>query len=459
MSVTLKDRKQLAAEFIRRFRQYTDLVTWFGPNSVMRAFALAMGGAAEGAERLYTALVRRITLMAASGTYLTSVAAERGSDRLAGQRAKVLVIVRPYQVNVTAITAGATDLIEVDDSDPFAVSDSIRIRNGDGTVTEIRTIIAITSGTGPSGGDELEVASLTGSYTPSTEDVDVLLRYTVAAGTTLLSNSGASFETLEAVTTGDSNPVLDGEGTFVGLADKVWCECTEVGALGNIDADTIDDFSPSIDDVLSVFNPEPGTGGADEETDYDLKYRTAHRPTLANQETLTWLEALLAKGNSDVLRAIRTTSSYVSTMAVKVLHRNGGPFSTANLTALDTYAGQRVRSYLTVECSNVTLTSVEVEAQITLDPDVTLEDVWKEAANRLASFLDHRKWAWGEDVDEADLLTIVNGTPGVATLVTATFLPASDVTVAVDSLPTLASLALEDTDSGDTMQADLAVSF
>lgn len=456
---TIRDRRSLVQEFIRRMLAYTDEVSWFGPSSVIRAFAEAVAGLVEGAYLLWVALVKRYTLMASSGDALTQTAAERGANRLPAQAAKVLVIFQPETANVSAITSGGTDLIEVDDSTPFQAGDEIRVRNGDGTVTELRTIIAITIGTGPGGGDEVEVATLTGPYSPGSDDVDVLFRALVPTGTEISTTVGVVFETLADVYTSDANPVLDGESTYVGLADKTWCECQTKGAAGNIEPLTVTELVATIRGVKAVSNPEPGTGGADEEADFDLKYRAIHAATIANQETEIWLETLARAGNGDVLRAFRTTSTTVGTMAALVLHRNGGPFTTAALAEMESYIEDRVRSYMAVSLGNVTLTSVEVEAVITLNADATLESIGKAASSSLAAFLDYRKWKRGTAVDEADLLTIVNTTPGVATLESASFLPASDVAVGAESFPVLVRLSLEDATSGLTWNADLAVSF
>lgn len=455
----VRSRPSLVQEWIRRFISYTDEVSWFGPNSAIRAWAVSTAGVAEGVYLLYAAVLRRFTLLGSSGEALRQVARERGCEALEGTYARLLVIVSPEQANVSAITAGITDLIEVDDSSPFLAGDTIRIRNGDGTVTETATIIAITVGTGPGGGDELEVAPLVGAYTPATDDVDVLARVTVPAGTSIATSVGVTFTTTTDVTTSDANPILDGESTFVGLADKAWAECDERGERGNIDPLAVTGLVASIRGVRDVSNPDPGAGGHDEETDLELKYRAMHRPTGASQETAAWLEELARLANPDLLRARTVTSTTIGSMEAVVLRRNGGAFTTAELDAMETWLAARVRSYLTVSLSNVTLTSIEVEATITLDPGATLEGVGKAAAAALAAFLDFRKWAWGTSVDEAELLSLVNNTAGVATLQIGTFLPAADVTVAANSLPTLVRLSLLDEATGDTWNADLAVGF
>lgn len=455
----IKDRKELTEEWIRRFITYTDRVTWFGSNSVMRAWAIATAGLVENSFQLYVAVLRRFTLFASRDEDLAVVAAERGAERRAATRARLLVVVRPFAANVTAVTVGATDLIEVDDSSGFAPGDSIRIRNGDGTVSDVRTIIAITTGTGPNLGDELEVATLTGAYTPLTDDVDVLLRVLLPEGT-LVTTGSIQFQTLENLTTGDANPVLDGEGTFVGLADKVWAEAVVRGLSGNIEPRTITGLVTPVAGVVSVFNPERGLGGADSETDFELKRRAIEGPSEKAQETEAWFEALAKLGNEDVLRVVRPTGEVaLGTLIMRVLHRNGGGFSATELADLETFIEQRVRSYMEVSLSNVVLTSIEIDAQVTLETDATLEGVWREYSSRVAAYLDFRKWQFGETVDADDLRKILEDVPGVAGVDASTFAPSTDVPVTATSLPTLTRISLLDIDSTDTVNADLSVAF
>ena len=459
---TLKDRRQLAEEWIRRVLTYTSEVTWFGPQSLMRAWALATAAMGELAVQSYVALLRRTTLLASSGDALTDLAAERGATRYGAARAKTMVIVQPFTTTFSNVQVGGggpgVDEIEVADSSGFSAGMSVRLLSEDGATSETATVIAITAGTGLGGGDELQVATLTGTYSTGT----VLARVTIAAGASFPSTVGTYFQSIEAVTTGDANPLLAGESTALSLADKVWVEAITAGADGNVDALAINDVlvtGARPTGIVGAYNPSPALGGSDGETDLDLKYRSMHRATLANQETLAWLEALAKEANNDVLRAVRVDVTSAGVMNAKVLHRNGGVFSAAQLAQIEEYIDARVRSYMQTSLANVTLTAVEVEAEITLDPNVTLLQVWQRASARLADFLDFRKWEFGAEVDEADLAALVSQTPGVASMVTSTFLPAANVAPASDSLPTLVRLSLRDTVSGDTINATLAQSF
>ena len=95
----------------------------------------------------------------------------------------------------------------------------------------------------------------------------------------------------------------------------------------------------------------------------------------------------------------------------------------------------------------------------TLDPDANLEEVWRRCSAALANFLDFRRWAFGGDVDEADLLSILNAVEGIASINTASFLPASDVAVADDSLPYLASFRLSDDQAGTSRESAFTVGY
>lgn len=463
MEPDIRTRREIVASTVRRLAAYAPSLTFFGRGSgVARGFAEAIADAEYLGHRTYAALVRRFSALGATGTYLDEVLGELGVRReTTGVRAKVLVVFRPASTTVADVTtSGGDDYIEVEDATHFAAGAVLRIRSADGTTTETATVASVSVGTGAvNGWDELVITGgLSNAYSPTTESVTVTRRALVDAGTRLNSAAGVAFDTLGAIYTSDRNPVLDGESTALALADKVWAECVVPGDVGNVDPYAITEIATPIDGVTDVFNPAPAMGGASTESDELYRYRGVHDASAAGQETSAWLEALLRRANGDVARVVRTTSSEAGVMAVKVLG-SAGTYSNARLEALEDYANQRVRSYMTVDVTNVTLTAVAVEVKGTLDPGTDIDTFWKAAAGRLATFLDWRAWEFGVDVDEAELLAVVQGTPGLASMETATFQPSSDVAVDDESLPVLASISFMDTATGNTRGADLSVLF
>lgn len=459
---TYPDRRELYRKAVLLLGAYTGEVTWFGRGSVVGAVLRVAAFMGEIASQLAVRTQARLSPLAATTDNLDALLAEFGTERRTATRAQVLVIVRPARARVTNVDVGGgtgtNDLLEVDASTGFTVGMSIRIRNADATVTETATILAITTGTGPNGGDELEVAALGGTYTPDldADDVVVLARISVPAGTALTSTSGVAFTTLTSVTTGESNPLLDGMSTSVSLADKVIAEADEAGEDGKIEPYDITNLNPEVDGVVSAFNPSPGYGGNAEETDSQARNRLIHQAAVANQTTEAWLIAACQSSDEDVMRVRPATSSSMNTVGMSVLTRAGGALTTTKKEALIAYLIARSRAGLDFEIDDVTLTEVSITATITLARGYELRQVFINAASAVATYLDAETWAWGTDVDAGTLYDLVRAVDGVESLDPGDFTPASDVAVASDSLPTLVYLSLTDGATGDTVGGDLA---
>lgn len=462
MTTDLKTMPELFAEYTRRVVTYTGEITYFGENGIAFGLGQATAGLAAQNNSLHRALLRRFTLLGAQDDDLEAVVEEYGTRKRKGNRARVLVILRPHVATVLGIVGGA---IEVDDGTKFLAGYSLRIRSADGATTEAATIASVSSGTGPNGGDVLDVGSLVNTYDTAT-DIKVLLREIITEGTSFQSDSGVSFEALEDCVVGDLNPVLDGESATLALNDKVWAEATVKGAGGNVPANTVKAFTAANVKVKAVLNPERGFGGFETESDFEVKRRTAHGGQLRAQETAAFMEALALKGSSRVLRLFAAEAEAVSTVGGVVLTRNGGGLSSDERAALTAFMQDRMRSNMRVQLTNVVPTAVEVSADITLQPGTgttkqRLKAAWTAACDRLAAFLDFRKWDPEEatSVDNSDLLALVSQTPGVATLLTSSFVPAAPVPVALQSVPIFVRLTLTDTVSGETFGADLAAEF
>ena len=452
-----KTRRELVSENVRRMVTLQDRINYFGANSVGRALVDLASTLGEVGQQMVAGLTQRFSLL--GGTFATGLAdtlEEYGAPRLGADRSMVLVCLQPWFTAVTAITNAATSRIEVFDSSRFAVSDSVRIRSN-ATTTEIRTVIAITTGTGPNGGNEIEVALLSNSYNPTTQNVALLLRKTITADTTLTTSVGVNVQTIDAVTVGDSNPIFDGETTALALLDKVWCECTVAGSRGAFGPFVVTGFLVAEPDVRGAFNPEAAIGGADEATAQESKYRAAYYPAIQNVETQAGILALAKAGNPRVLRTLITPPTALRTIDVYVLTRQVGPLSSGDKTSLALYMNQRMRAKTVVQLLDMPLTAITVEATVTLDGSVTLSDAWRAAAARYATNIDPRSWEFERPVERADLITWLNTLPGIENINSTTFLPAADVAVTV--LPYFVSLSLRDANTGAIINDTVAVSF
>lgn len=458
----LQTQGDLVRSFIERFTAYQAIITYFGTNSVINALAVAIAGLAANGPRLLRSLIQRFTLLGAAGDDLSAVMEEMGVTRDAARRGRVLVVMQPHAVNVLDITVnGLVHDIEVDDATEFEAGDSIRVVNGDGTETEVAEVDVIGSvGAGANGGTVITtVAALTGTYDPANEDVDLLLRYVVPRDTLLRTSVGVQYQTLDSVTVGDRNPVLNGESDALSLSDKVWAECTTAGARGAIGPLTITGFVVAVPKVKRILNPERAAGAVDEESDFDGKYRASHHASLQAVDTAAWALAHLQVIAPNTLRVVPTTATTMQEMRFLVLAKTAAPLTTQEKEQAIVYLEARSRSLLSVTLDDVTLTAVELDVTATILEGYDDEEVWRDLAKRAADFLDFRTWTEAETVDDADLLALANDTPGIGNIDTLTFAPAADVTVATGSFPYLTRVTLRNATTGDIRGADLAQEF
>lgn len=466
MDPVLKTRQAHLEDAIRRVVAASANLTVFTRDSVNRSLLEPLAADAENADLAQNAILNRTLIQNAQDPHIQVIGESRGYryDRL-GRRARVLAILTPFTTNASAVTvfSGSVDSITVADGATIAVGESIRIGYTDqstGTYyTETATVSAkptahvIRVPTLTTRSAAQYQAAITAGY-----EVVVTARTTLAAGTTVTS-TGGTFQTLSAVTVGDGNSILAGEGAALSLADKVWCEATERGAAGNIDRFALTGLSPSNDGIVQVYNPERGRGGAGAEDISSYRQRVIEGPSVYAQEPLAWLLATGKELNRNLLRVVKTSTSVLNTVAIKVLKDNGGSFTSDELTALAEGLVQRSRSGILYTVANVSLTSLEVEAQIRLQPEYTLEQVWRAVSNAVATYVDFRTWPFGGDVDDAALLSIVRSVAGVANVDTATFLPSADLSVGAESLPVLTRVSVQNIATGGTINSSLAVSF
>ena len=458
----LQTQGDLVRSFIERFMAYQDQITYAGTNSVTYALATGVAGLAANGPRLLRSLVRRFTLLGATRQDLTEVMLEMGVTRGGPARGRVLVVMQPHAVNVLDITVnGSVHDIEVDDAAEFDAGDSIRVVNGDGTETEVAEVDSIGSaGAGANGGTVITtVAALTGTYDPAADDVDLLLRYVVPRDTLLRTSAGVQYQTIDSVTVGDRNPVLNGESDALGLSDKVWAECTTAGARGAIGPLSVTGFVVAVPKVKRILNPERAVGAADEESDFDGRYRASHHASIQATDTAAWALARLQEIAPNTLRVVPTTATSLQQMRFLVLTRSAGPLTSTEKEQAIAYMEARARSLLDVVLDDVTLTAVELDVTATLVEDYSLEEVWRELATRASAFLDFRTWTEAETVDDADLLSLANETPGIGNIDTLTFQPSADVVVATGSFPYLARVTLRDAATGEYRGADLDQEF
>lgn len=435
---------------------YDDTVTYFGKNSAEGALLWATSNQANAIMASVAEIYRRSILKAASGDYLHDKAEENGVawEGLATRASMYIVVVPEYAI-VSNIAGGGPNYTLTIDNEAFLAADVVLVRGADGTVTESAVVGAVGAGTITLPLNAANVVAWNADIAAGGEVV-VIFQATVPVDTTVTTSVGVTFETTKAVTTGNVNPILNGESSALALVDKAWCECTVTGSNGNVDQMSATGITPTVRGVARVFNPVQASGGTDDKSDYQIKYEVSHAATALAATPQLAIEAIAKQGNGDVFRLAYDTAGILNTISVRALTRSLSSLSSSAKTELAAYIQSRISYEVTVSISNVTMTAVEVSASVNLTPGYTLKQVWIDSVTSLATYLDLNRWPWGTDVDNSQLLRILLDTEGLASLDTATFTPAADVTVATNSLPYLARLTLTDANSGLSVGADIA---
>ena len=438
---------------IDSFMTYTDKLRYFGDNSVNLAIVKTIANPLSEAFYQLDEVSKSIFLKSAEGRSLDFLGLERGIQRVQESFSSTFVVFQSEKQQITDVTIAAApgfDDIEVQDGSEFEAGDLIRVIQSLGSppASETKTISSKPSD------NVIRVSTLANTY----QDGDfVVMRVTVPEGTEVQSVNGVSFKTTEAITTGDNNVALLGESTALSLADKVLVRSKTSGDSSNVQAFSITTLVSAVDGIRSLTNPLPATGGGGLELDGNYRARIQRYPTNLNQTTQVWFEEAIKDVNRNVLRAYAREGSDFRLVEIIVASRSGSNLTSNELSEIQDAMEQRIRGNIDVVATNIAFTSVAVSASITIAKSANLNDVYRDVATRIANFLDWRTWEFGEDVDQADLLSLLNNTSGVENV--EGFLPAVDVSVSTTSIPRFVSLSLEDADTGDTINASLTQSF
>lgn len=463
MPPTLHTRSQLSEDMILRQQATTPSITYYGPNSIAAALTEGVAASAIVLEAHVEEAYRRTFLKASYGTFLTENAEKAGVPVADPERAGVYVVIVPEVSVISTITGVGPWTITFTGYGGWQVGDGVRFISPNASnavvVASVISSTQITVNTLPG------VATFTSDL--ATHTVRMLFRATVPIDTNVTFSNGAVFGVLDALTTGDLNPLLAGEGTTLSLVDKVWCESSTSGASSNVARMTATGLSPTIRGVNRVFNPLPASGGKDVPSDQQIKYLVAHAGNATAQSTARGLESLSRQGNRRVARAfLATSNSGINVVGVKAVPVNAAsPLSSTEKSDLALFLEAYSIPGQAYDVGDVAMTSVEVYAQVSLVSGPTgetaearrvrLRSAWNRVLSAFAEYIDATKWTLGASVLRSRLLELTLADKEITAVDTVTFLPASDVTVGSEELPYISTFSLVDRSTGYTWGDDV----
>lgn len=193
------------------------------------------------------------------------------------------------------------------------------------------------------------------------------------------------YATLETVTIPETGAVT------------VEVQCTQTGTIGNTPANTVVLLGSNLFGITEITNPEPITGGTEEETDESLVLRIMEYDQSMGDNYVgsaadykRWAESVEGVGNATIIPA-QDTSGLVT---IILTDANGDPATEQLCTSVYNHIMRPDNMYETLAPVNALLsveppTTMEicVKATVELEDDATLESVREAFAAQLSLYL------------------------------------------------------------------------
>jgi len=269
---------------------------------------------------------------------------------------------------------------------------------------------------------------------------------TIPAGTEIRSSSGAAvYVTKYDVTIGAKNPGLNGTANSQSLGDAVLAESTTTGSASRVPANSLTILSQPIPGVQSLINPIPSQGGDDTEPDDLYAKRMINYISLLDQGTQSFFEALAQTANPNVLRALSIRNPISRGISIILVKDSGAIFTTGEITEIVAYVSARERATDFIECLNVAFTPISVKFNTILEDGTDLSQVFVKVADALANFVDWKRWAFGQEVHDDDILSVIKTVTDIGDIDLESFRindVTGDISVPSTSLPRLTGLSI-----------------
>jgi hypothetical protein len=235
---------------------------------------------------------------------------------------------------------------------------------------------------------------------------------------------------------------------------------TSVGAVTNVNANTLLKVNPIPAGHIGVTNEYAATGGRDIETDDDFRLRVIQHPNIMAQKTLTYLAEIFRLTNPDVLRVLNYGVDVDAKLTLAVVLQNGADLtvseladlldaskeymSLADLAPSGDDAGIKLVNPVWFGVGGDELSDTGIDFRVQVYDNYDVEAVRRDMQIALSNYIDFRYWDWSVSLQWSDLLAIVKSIAGVRFVPDAYFNPAYDITVPLGQLPRIKKFVMRD---------------
>jgi uncharacterized phage protein gp47/JayE len=223
-------------------------------------------------------------------------------------------------------------------------------------------------------------------------------------------NSSLQYQTLSAITLGAANPNIQRPINAASIGDIVLSESLTTGGNTQVASNELAALLIPITGV-TVTNLAPSQGGADAESDEDLRTRILSQIDLLAQGTQAFYEACARAANETVLLSKPLLLSN-SSIIVSLVKNNLSDYTAGDLTAIADYIYANQRALQKITCINASRKSIEISGPIFLQsgysPITAFANIATKIADYVASVFD-----FGAAINYNNLITEVMKAEGV----------------------------------------------
>ena len=242
----------------------------------------------------------------------------------------------------------------------------------------------------------------------------------VPLGTVCVNAAGLEFETTEAGT------IAPGA-----LSCEVKARARNAGSAGNVPAGSVCFFSLAPVGVARCTNPHAFTGGADKESDAELRERVlASYESLPNGSNRAYYEAEALNTEGVGAASVQPRAHGIGTVDVVIASPSGLPAEETIKKVKAKFEEQR-EICVDVTVSAPTTVTVPVKATISIEDGQDFDTVAARVKAEIERFFDGR--LLGKSVLRAKLSSLIFGVEGVANCILTE--PAADVDIGYNQLP------------------------
>lgn len=225
------------------------------------------------------------------------------------------------------------------------------------------------------------------------------------------------------------------------------------GALTNVDPLTINKVTPIPSGHNYCINEFEATGGRDVESDDDFKRRLKEGVNVLAKTTLSFLEQVFRKINSDILKVYNLGLDAVGELQVGVSKVNGATLTQGELDELmkkgqDYFSMNELKpdgeKGYGIKLVNIPYFPIDVSARVDIDASFNNDLVRKKIQISLNKVIDYRTWKDGGVINWIDLINAIKQVDGVKRVLDNYFSPNNDIIVPKGVLPRFRGFLLLD---------------